>query len=131
MKGSAKTSATGLNGFGICVRSQLRSDQWRQLNAAARAWANAGDAARGAARDACAKLFDTATRLEYCWAYPGERLLAALREALDGADAALFARLTQKVSGALLSGDYRRDEAAWHPAAVDRTACGRAQVLCR
>ena len=89
----------------VLVAASLRNDQWRQLNAAARAWASAGESARGAARDACAKLFDTVTRLEYCWAYPGERLLAALRDALDGSDAALFARLVQKVSGALLSGD--------------------------
>ncbi|MBO9716562.1 MAG: hypothetical protein J7507_07085 [Pseudoxanthomonas sp.] len=105
----------------VLVAASLRTDQWRQLNAAARAWAGAGESARGAARDACAKLFDTATRLEYCWAYPGERLLAALRNALDGSDAALFARLVQKVSGALLSGDYRRDDAAWDTAdAADR-----------
>ena len=76
----------------VLVAASLRSDQWRQLNAAARAWASAGDASRAATRDACAKLFDTVTRLEYCWAYPGERLLAALRDALDGADAPLFAR---------------------------------------
>jgi arginine decarboxylase len=105
----------------VLVAASLRTDQWRQLNAAARAWASAGDSARASARDACARLFDTATRLEYCWAYPGERLLAALRNALDGADAALFARLVQKVSGALLSGDYRRDEAVWDTAdAADR-----------
>ncbi len=83
--------------------------------------ASAPESSRATARDACTKLFDTATRLEYCWAYPGERLLAALRDALDGSDAALFARLVQKVSGALLSGDYRRDEAAWDTAdAADR-----------
>lgn len=105
----------------VLVAASLRSDQWRQLNAAARAWAGAGDASRSRARDACASLFDTVVRLEHCWAYPGERLLAALREALEGGDAALFARLVQKVSGALLSGDYRRDEAAWNTAdAADR-----------
>ena len=89
----------------VLVAASLRSDQWRQLNAAARAWAGAGEATRGSARAACARLFDAAVRLEYCWAYPGERLLDALRDALDGSDAALFARLVQKVSGALLSGD--------------------------
>ncbi|MES5814103.1 aminotransferase class I/II-fold pyridoxal phosphate-dependent enzyme [Pseudoxanthomonas sp. Soil82] len=105
----------------VLVAASLRSDQWRQLNAAARAWAGAGDATRGRDREACANLFDAVVRLEYCWAYPGERLLAALREALEGGDAALFARLVQKVSGALLSGDYRRDEAAWNTAdAADR-----------
>ncbi len=97
----------------VLVAASMRSDQWRQLNAAARAWSSAGDAARSGARDACTKLLDEVVRLEHCWAYPGERLLAAVREALERGDAALFARLVQKVSGALLSGDYRRDEQVW------------------
>ena len=114
----------------VLVAASLRADQWRQLNASARSWAIAGEQARGAARDACAKQFDLATRLEYCWAYPGERLLAALRDALDAADAALFARLVQKVSGALLSGDYRRDEAAWDATdAADRAVIDYARLV--
>ena len=105
----------------VLVAASLRSDQWRQLNAAARAWAGANEASRGSARQTCDKLLDTAIRLEHCWAYPGERLLAAVRQALDDSDAPQFARLVQKISGALLSGDYRRDEGAWDTAdAADR-----------
>jgi arginine decarboxylase len=58
------------------------------------------------------------TRLEQCWAYPGPRLLAAVGEAMAQRDAATFARLVQKISGAMLTGDYRRSETSWDPAAA-------------
>ncbi len=92
-----------------------RIDQWSQLNAVARAWATAGagSARSGKLRSDAASQFAALARVEHCWAYPGRRLLAAVSEALEGGDAAVFARLVQKVSRALLSGDFRRDEAAW------------------
>ena len=92
-----------------------RIDQWSQLNAVARAWATAGagNARSGKLRGDAASQFAALARVEHCWAYPGRRLLAAVSEALEGGDAAVFARLVQKVSRALLSGDFRRDEAAW------------------
>ena len=92
-----------------------RIDQWSQLNAVARAWATAGagSARSGKLRGDAASQFAALARVEHCWAYPGRRLLAAVGEALEGGDAAVFARLVQKVSRALLSGDFRRDEAAW------------------
>jgi arginine decarboxylase len=60
-----------------------------------------------------AKLFARIGRLEQCWAYPGPRLLAAIGDAIAQRDASVCARLVQKVSAAMLSGDYRRDEYAW------------------
>ncbi|MCW5551402.1 MAG: decarboxylase [Verrucomicrobiae bacterium] len=94
-----------------------RTDQWRELHALSRAWATAqGDKAESQ-RTAAAGLFQTISRLEQCWAYPGSYLLTALSEALAQRDAAIFARLVQKVSGALLSGNYRRSEYAWDAAA--------------
>ncbi|MDI9238588.1 aminotransferase class I/II-fold pyridoxal phosphate-dependent enzyme [Lysobacter sp. LF1] len=94
----------------VLVAASIRADQWRQLNATARQWATQGN---GKLRDACAGLLAHVQRIEHCWAYPGERLLGAVREALEDGDAPLFARLVQKVSSAILSGDYRRDEQAW------------------
>ena len=94
-----------------------RTDQWRELHARSRAWATAlGPQVEGQRAEA-ARLFASITRLEPCWAYPGSRLLAAIGEAMAQRDAVTFARLVQKVSGALLSGDYRRSETAWDPAA--------------
>ena len=107
----------------VLVAASLRADQWRQLNADARAWAaQASTDDAGALRKRCAIGLAALRRLEHCWAYPGERLLAALTEALGAGDAPLFARLVHKVSGAILSGDYRREEQAWDTSdAADRS----------
>lgn len=96
----------------VLVAASMRADQWRQLNADARAWA-AGHGDTAALRAACANGLARLRRLEQCWAYPGERLLTALTEALGSNDAAQFARLARKLSAAILSGDFRRDEQAW------------------
>jgi arginine decarboxylase len=53
--------------------------------------------------------------MESYWAYPGSRLMATVRETIDEANAAVFARLVQKISNALLTGSYRHDGAAWDP----------------
>jgi arginine decarboxylase len=110
----------------VFAASSSRIDQWSQLNAVARAWATSGsgNARAGKLRSDAVSQFAALARIEHCWAYPGRRLLAALSEALDGGDVAVFARLVQKVSRALLSGDFRRDEAAW-----DTGAQGNSRVL--
>jgi len=98
-----------------------RTDQWRELHALSRGWATAQGAQAEDLRAGAAKLLQVITRLEQCWAYPGPRLLTAIGEVIAQRDAATFARLVQKVSGALLSGDYRRGEAAWDPATQSPT----------
>jgi len=103
----------------VLAAADNRTDQWRELNAIARAWATAEP--KGAQADSlradAVGLLGAIARLEQCWAYPGPRLLTAIVEAMAQHDAASFARLVQKVSGALLSGDYRRHELAWDPVA--------------
>jgi len=97
-----------------------RNDQWRQLNALARVWADAhaaGDDVDGA-RARCRELLNSLARLEPFWAYPGQRLIDALQAAAQAGDAATFARLVQKVSSALLTGHFRRDEGAWDAASA-------------
>ena len=98
----------------VLVAASLRADQWRELNADARAWAKAGSNADSSAhRQRCTAGLAQLRRMEQCWAYPGERLLAALEAALGAGDATQFARLVRKISAAILSGDYRRDEQSW------------------
>jgi arginine decarboxylase len=92
-----------------------RGDQWRQLNALARAWAASSEQAAAAKKAECVRQWEAIRGLEQFWAYPGPRLLEAMASALDGQGAAAFARLVQKVSAALLSGDYRREEHVWNP----------------
>ena len=104
----------------VLSAASARNDQWRQLNATARAWSGQSDGARAAKlRADCADLLGDLSRLEYCWAYPGPRLLEAVRTSLDVGDAGTFSRLVQKVSAGLLSGDYRRQESTWDPGASD------------
>ena len=95
--------------------ASARIDQWSQLNALARSWATvAATGPQAGTRHAeIVKLLGSITRIEYCWAYPGPRLLAAIDEALERRDPAGFARLVQKVSRALLTSDFRRDSLAW------------------
>src|SRR6187549_1374927 len=105
---TAQTTKPALT-FGVASN---RADQWRQLNALARAWAAGGT--KGAAKqEECTRQWHAVRALEHFWAYPGPRLLEALSAALEAGDAATFARLVQKVSGALLSGGFRRSEQAW------------------
>jgi arginine decarboxylase len=98
----------------VLVAASLRSEQWRQLNSLARSWTAAGSKGK-VPRDQCSELLSAIGRLEHCWAYPGERLLAEMRKALDGGDAGAFARLVRQASASILSGDYRHDERVWDP----------------
>jgi arginine decarboxylase len=97
--------------------AEARTDRWRQMSAAARAWEAArapGQPDERAQAEASRLLADVAA-LEAYWAYPGPRLMATVGEALTERNAGMFARLVQKISAALLTGAYRHDAAAWDP----------------
>jgi len=98
----------------VLVAASMRADQWRDLNAYARAWAGGGNNA-DTARQRCATVLSKLRRIEHCWAFPGERLLGVLEAALDSGDATEVARLSSKISAAILSGDYRREAQSWDP----------------
>jgi arginine decarboxylase len=110
-----RIAQTPANLDAVFVAAVARSDQWRQLNAVARAWATAATGSPEAEKlhAGAATLLGTITRLEHCWAYPGSRLLSAIHGALEARDPAMFARLVLKVSRSLLTGDFRRDAMAW------------------
>jgi arginine/lysine/ornithine decarboxylase len=100
--------------------AEARIDRWRELCAVGRAWEAA--VAHGTSREPGADLHAGAAGLlaeigplETYWAYPGPRLLQAVDEALQERNAAVFARLVQKLSVALLNRSYRQDAAAWDP----------------
>jgi arginine decarboxylase len=85
--------------------AEARTDRWRQMSAAGRAWEAAvahGQPDERFHADA-ARLLSEVTALEDYWAYPGSRLMATVGEALKERNAAMFARLVQKISGALLT----------------------------
>src|SRR5215467_12712837 len=89
--------------------AEARTDRWRQMSAVARGKPDE------ASRDEAAKLLGEVAILEDYWAYPGTRLMTTVRDALKEGNAAVFARVVQKISNALLTGSYRQETAAWDP----------------
>src|SRR5688572_16307977 len=99
MKSEANLQSTGLSN--VLVAASLRAEQWRQLNALARSWNASGDSPRATGlRAQCKELAGTISRIEHCWAFPGQRLLGVLRKALDDGDASAFAPLANRISAA-------------------------------
>jgi len=116
MSSTAKPAAGG-SLSNVFAASAKRADHWRELNALARAWATAAAPQAEKLRGDAGAIFAGLARLEPSWAFPGARLVGAIGAALEARDAATFARLVRRVSGALLSGSFRHEESAWDPGA--------------
>ena len=116
MNSPAKPASSG-SLSNVFAASAMRADNWRELNAQARAWSSAaaGSPQAEKLRAESARIFAGLSRLEPSWAFPGARLIGTIAAALEAKDAASFARLVRRVSGALLSGSYRHDDSAWDP----------------
>ena len=110
----AKTQASAprIDHFFSAVAARL--DLWRDLSRAAQAWA-ASPASRGDAglQAACNEALTALLPLEDFQAYPGARVLNAIKERVAGGDALGTARLVQRVSSALMSRSYRSDAGEW------------------
>ena len=129
----------GLNEF--FAASEARVDRWRTLNRVAKALAAAGPRpAGGSGQDPKALLAELQPLEDLC-GYPGPRLMGQVHERLQTGDWTGFARLVQRISGALLSNSYRDDHRALegrrgggdprarHPPPVDRARPGATAVL--
>jgi arginine decarboxylase len=91
-----------------------RLDLWRDLNRAAQAWAASPDHRHEAKlRASCGEALAALLPIEDFQAYPGARLLNALKERQAGGDALGVARLVQRVSTALMTRSYRANPAEW------------------
>ncbi|MGH7390200.1 MAG: decarboxylase [Candidatus Rokuibacteriota bacterium] len=101
----------GLNEF--FAASEARVDHWRTLNRVAKALAGAGLRPAGGVRHDPKELLAELAPLEELCGYPGPRLMARVHERLQTGDWTGFARLVQRISGALLSNSYRDDVEAW------------------
>ena len=113
-KATTSSAMTDLREF--FSAAEARVDRWRELRALARNWeaAVAQGQSGGAAHSGAAHLLADLAPLEDYWAYPGPRLMETLRETLKDQNAAVFARLVQRLSQALVTGSYRHDGAAWN-----------------
>ena len=109
--------------------AEARTDRWRQINAAGRAWEAAiaqGQNDESFTRTSCS--LAEIRPLEDYWAYPGPRLMATIGEIIEERKAGVFARIVQKISNALLTGAYRYESAAWDPLREDE---GSVPTFCR
>jgi arginine decarboxylase len=93
--------------------AEARIDRWRTLNRVAKALAAAGPRAPAAAGEDPRTLLAELQPLEELCGYPGPGLMAQVHERLQTKDWTGFARLVQRISGALLSNSYRDDVGPW------------------
>ena len=93
--------------------SEARVDRWRTLNRVAKALAGAGRRPAGGPGDDPKALLAELAPLEELCGYPGPRLMAQVHERLQTGDWTGFARLVQRISGALLANSYRDDQEPW------------------
>ena len=85
-----------------------RADQWRELVDLAQAWV-AGTETRANFESALSELAAT----EEFHAYPGQHLLAALRDSASADDARSVLSLVKRISAALLTRSFRRHAGDW------------------
>ena len=87
----------------------LRTDKWVEVLAAARAFQRG----KPEAVDRIKALLADLAPLEAYFAYPGLNLLERLRAKLSEGDAKGFYFLAQRISSAIISGDFKHDPAEW------------------
>lgn len=85
-----------------------RADQWRELVGLAQRW----EAGKGDRKAVEAALGDLAVMEEF-HAYPGVRLMTALRDRLGSDAAQSFTTLARNISMAIVTRDYKHDPAEW------------------
>src|SRR3954470_1457099 len=107
----AKTHAPRIDHFFSAVAARL--DLWRDLNRATQAAANPANRGDAAAHAASQEALAALLPLEDFQAYPGARVLNAIKDRVPAGDAPGAARLVQRVSTALMSRSYRRDAGEW------------------
>ena len=74
--------------------AEARTDRWCEMNTVGRAWEAAMTQGQPADKllAQAAQLLGEISPLESYWAYPGPRLMATAREAIDEANSGVFAR---------------------------------------
>lgn len=88
-----------------------RTDRWRVLHAAAQAWA------RGRAdRTRVEKALEELGAYEEFFAYPGARLVSALKDRIATGEAEGAASLSRRISEAILTRSFKHEGGAWEVA---------------
>ncbi|RZT97814.1 decarboxylase [Rivibacter subsaxonicus] len=90
--------------------SEARVDEWRTLTRLARSLEASGG---GGDLVEAQRVLRELQPIEELHAYPGPALLAHVNDRLHRGEWAAFQRLTNRISGALLTNSYREDVSAW------------------
>ncbi len=93
--------------------SWARQDRWRALHRVGKSLAGAAWREVEGLRQQAEALLTELEPLETFCGYPGPGLMVQVRERLQRGDWTGFARLTQRISAALLSNSYRDETEAW------------------
>src|SRR4051794_34244926 len=103
------SKATAPSSVGMFSAGEARSDRWQELAHVAQALAAQGSSESSAETVASAEaLLAALTTMETFRAYPGEAMMAALRDALNRRDFSSFSRITSRIAKAVITGSYRR-----------------------
>lgn len=100
---------------GMFSAGEARCDRWQDLAHTAQSLV-ARTSSGAATSEALAKaeaLLKPLQEIETFHAYPGELLMAALKDALGRSDYASFSRLSTRIAKAIITGSYRRSANAW------------------
>ncbi|QEO16818.1 aminotransferase class I/II-fold pyridoxal phosphate-dependent enzyme [Acetobacter vaccinii] len=89
----------------------LRADRWVSVLSVARKWAEQDSPS---VRESLTKALQDLEEIERFFAYPGQALLENLKHWLTENDAKNFLRLSQRISGTIVSKKYHRDVTAWN-----------------
>lgn len=100
---------------GMFSAGEARCDRWQDLAHTSQSLV-ARTSSGAATSEALAKaeaLLKPLQDIETFHAYPGELLMAALKDALGRSDYASFSRLSTRIAKAIITGSYRRSANAW------------------
>jgi arginine decarboxylase len=109
------TQATARYSVGMFSAGEARNDRWQNLAHLAQALVAQSTTGEVKAETlaAIAEIVPALSDLESFHAYPGETMLAALKEAMGRRDYSSFSRLTSRIAKAIITGSYRRSANAW------------------
>ena len=113
-KTQSPASTAGLK-QGLFSASEARFDRWCELSHAAESLVATAQTGKPSveARTQVEQLLAALEPLETLHAYPGDVLMATLKDLLGRGDFTGFCRLATRISKALLNGTFRRSAGAW------------------
>src|SRR4026208_430686 len=113
---SSKTSKSASRySVGMFSAGEARCDRWQDLAHAGQTLVaqSSSDSSTKETLATVEALLAALSALETFRAYPGEAMMAALKDALGRRDYSSFSRITNRIAKAIITGSYRRSANAW------------------